>query len=122
MLFKPLIIINNIKNLFFPKICLGCNNFLFQKESNICTICRHELPLTNFHEVKNNPAEKVLQGRVKIEKISAFLWYHKNGMVQQLIHKLKYKDFQEIGVFLGNWYGQELYEAKFYQNIDVVIH
>ena len=121
MFFRILNIANNIKNLFFPEICFGCNNFLTMGEKTICTICRHGLPLTNFHNIKENPAKKVFYGRVEIENASAFIWYHKNTITQQLIHNLKYKGHQEIGSFFGNWYGHELVKSSLYQNIDFVL-
>ena len=121
MLFGILNIANNIKSLFFPEICLSCNNFLITGEKTICTSCRHHLPLTNFHEMKDNPARKIFYGRVQIESASAFLWFEKNSMVQQLIHALKYNGHQEIGTMLGEWYGSELSEITSYSKIDLVI-
>lgn len=38
-----------------------------------------------------------------------------------LLHNLKYKGFEEIGLFLGNWLGYELKEMEPYSNIDLVI-
>lgn len=121
MFFRALNIANNIKNLFFPEICLSCNNFLFLGEKTICTTCRHELPLTNFFKCKENLTKKVFYGRVQIENASSFVWYKKNSPVQQLIHNLKYRGFEEVGSFFGNWYGHELSKSSLYQNIDLVI-
>ena len=44
----------SIINLFFPKACSGCNAILLSNESVICTDCRHEIPLTNHHNIPNN--------------------------------------------------------------------
>ena len=41
--------------------------------------------------------------------------------MQQLIHGLKYKGQEAIGVFLGKWLGGELKTLKAYNDIDVVI-
>ncbi|UOB19126.1 ComF family protein [Abyssalbus ytuae] len=121
MVFKNLNIGNNIKNLFFPEVCLGCNNFLLQGEEVICTICRNNLPITGFSHIHDNQAYKILYGRVRIEEASSFLWFYKNTIVQQLIHNLKYRGHEEIGTFLGTWYGHNLLESPFYKNIDIVI-
>ncbi|QLE01380.1 ComF family protein [Galbibacter sp. BG1] len=89
--------------------------------SFLCVSCRHELPITNFINENDNPAEKILFGRVKIENGASFLRYYKKGIVQQLIHHLKYKNREEVGVFFGKWMGQELAASKRFQHIDFVI-
>ena len=50
-----------------------------------------------------------------------FLGLKKKGKVQQLIHNLKYKGHDNIGIVLGNWLGGELKTTETYQNIDLVI-
>ena len=112
---------NNLINLFFPKVCLACTNALVDNEEYICTDCRHDLPVTNFHFDKSNEVEKVLYGRVKIENGTSLLRFQKKGIVQHLIHNLKYKGHQEVGEFLGAWLGEELKTIDAYKDIDVVI-
>ena len=41
--------------------------------------------------------------------------------MQQLIHHLKYKNQEQIGNFLGDWYGQLLKENKYVNDIDIVV-
>ncbi len=121
MFFRVLNILNDIKSLFFPEICFGCNDFLLSNEKTICTTCRHVLPVTNFHKIEDNPVKKVFYGRVIIENATSFIWFHKNSIVQQLIHNLKYRGFEEIGAFLGEWYGHELSGSPLYKKIDLVL-
>jgi len=113
--------IKNLLNLFFPKICYACSDLLNDNELHICTSCRHQLPVTNFHFDEDKTVEKVFYGRVKIEKATALLKFQKKGRVQHLLHNLKYKGHETIGQFLGAWLGQELSDTKDYGTIDVVI-
>ena len=113
--------IKNLLNLFFPKVCLACNNHLLDNELQICTNCRHELPLTNFHEDKENAVHKTLYGRVKLENATALLHFSKKGRVQQLIHNLKYRGQEEVGDLLGTWLGAELQSIPAYCEIDIVV-
>ena len=83
--------LQDITNLFFPKVCYTCQNQLDDFESYLCTTCRHSLPITNFHFNNDPTVKKVLYGRAKIENATALLRFEKKGIVQQLIHKLKYK-------------------------------
>lgn len=111
----------NLINLFFPKVCLSCNHALLDNEIYICTNCRHDLPVTNYHLDDSDQVKKVFYGRVKLKKATALLRFQKKGIVQQLIHNLKYKGHQEIGTFLGAWLGDELKNIDNYKDIDLVI-
>jgi ComF family protein len=79
------------------------------------------LPLTSFHSDTNNAVHKMLYGRVKLEQATALLHFSKKGIVQQLMHNLKYRGEQEIGKVLGEWLGEELASIEGYKTIDVVI-
>ncbi|MBN4057901.1 ComF family protein [Olleya sp. AH-315-K02] len=112
---------STIVNLFFPKLCYACSHLLTDNELHICTTCRHNLPVTNYHFENNDTVEKVFYGRVKIEQATALLRFEKKGIVQQLIHNLKYRGHETIGNVLGEWLGNELKTVEAYNNIDVVI-
>ncbi|WP_239455679.1 ComF family protein [Flavobacterium ginsenosidimutans] len=113
--------INYLINLFFPKVCDGCRGILLQNENVFCTICRHEMPLTQYHLNPKNEAIKKFYGKVDIQFASAFLYFNKKGMVQELIHNLKYKGHQEIGTVLGQWYVEDLKELQIEVPFDAVI-
>ena len=90
-------------------------------ESVICTHCRHEMPLTQYHLDSKNEAVKKFYGKIEIQHASAFLYFNKRGIVQELIHNLKYKGHEEIGSLLGNWYVEDLKELDLEIPFDVVI-
>ncbi|MEP1488205.1 MAG: phosphoribosyltransferase family protein [Algibacter sp.] len=113
--------IKSLANLFFPKVCYACLNYLNDNEDTICTNCRHDLPVTNFHFDDNKAVEKVLYGRAQIENGTALFRFEKKGLVQQLIHGLKYKGYENIGFILGDWLGAELREVTAYHDVDIVI-
>ncbi|UNZ00095.1 ComF family protein [Zhouia spongiae] len=64
---------------------------------------------------------KVFYGRIRPQHACALLQFHKKGIVQQLIHHLKYRRQEQIGEFLGAWMGSELKTIHNYQTIDYVI-
>ena len=100
---------------------MACNGHLPEKELMICVNCRHELPVTNFHLDDSDYVKKVFYGRVKLENATALLRFHKKGIVQQLIHNLKYRGHEEIGELLGDWLGEELKISDAFREIDIVI-
>lgn len=112
---------NHLLNLFFPKSCAGCHSFLLSDEKVICTQCRHEIPLTNHHKIKDNEIFQKFYGRIPLEYGSALFYFHKKGIVQEMIHKLKYKGHEEISETIGNWYAAELKDLKQIKNIDYII-
>lgn len=113
--------IKNLLNIFFPKVCFGCSGFLIDNEEFICTKCRHDLPVTNYHFNEDDTIERIFYGRVKIEQATSLLTFEKKSIVQHLLHNLKYKGHEDIGEFLGKWLGHELSTVSSYKNIDIVI-
>ena len=113
--------LKNLINLFFPEVCLGCKAFLVANEMVICTNCRHEIPLTQHHLNPENDAVKLFYGRIPLEFASSMLGFHKKGMVQELIHNLKYYGHQNIGTVLGNWYAEDLKSVASVKNIDIIV-
>ncbi|TGD58464.1 ComF family protein [Flavobacterium humi] len=107
--------------LFFPEICSGCSEILLENETSICVACRHHLPLTNHLLDIENEGFKRFYGRIPVAHSSAMLYYHKKGIVQQLIHNLKYKNHQEIGTLLGNWYAEDLKANLTLKDVDYIV-
>jgi ComF family protein len=112
---------NYLIDLFFPRVCSGCNEILLGTEEVICTKCRHEIPLTNHHIQHENETFKKFYGRAPIEFAASFFYFHKKSIVQELIHNLKYRGHQEIGTVLGNWYAYELQNSPVFKTIDAII-
>jgi hypothetical protein len=112
---------NHLLNLFFPKSCAGCHSFLLSDEKVICTQCRHEVPLTNHHKIQDNEIFQKFYGRIPLEYGSALFYFHKKGIVQELIHNLKYKGQEEIGTVLGEWYAYELKNIEILESVDEII-
>ena len=91
------------------------------KKNTICTFCRHDLPLTNFLSYTDNTVSKIFYGRITIEKAYSLLFFRKKSITKNLIHELKYKGNQEIGVFFGNWLGEMLAENNQFSDVDYIV-
>mgnify|MGYP000906254986 CR=1 FL=1 len=113
--------LKDVLHLFFPKICITCESKLLQSEKIICTLCRHDLPMICYKDYKYNKITKAFYGRIPIEKATSFLFYRKDGKTKDLIHHLKYKGNQEIGTFIGDWFGQILANSNEFNTIDCII-
>lgn len=114
-------ILNDILNLFFPNLCIICNEALNRHEVQICIRCVNDIPRTNFHLQADNPVEKRFWGRANIEKGTSYFYFRKGSPFQKLLHALKYKGNQEIGLKMGKLAAAELQEDLFFADIDCII-
>ncbi len=113
--------LRDLAYLFFPIYCAACDKPLYKNERLLCTTCRHILPLSNFHNVNAKKIEKVFYGRIKIENATSLFVFQKHGLVQNLIHNLKYRGREEIGIEIGRWLAEEISQNSDYQSIDAII-
>lgn len=107
--------------MLLPPVCFGCNAHLIRGEQHLCTVCRNDLPLTDYTFNDENPIDRIFYGRINVKKASSFLFFSESGIVKQLIHHLKYKNQEQIGVFLGDWYGSILKNDRSLGKIDAVV-
>jgi ComF family protein len=114
-------IVNDINTLLLPVACFGCNARLNRGEKHLCTVCRHQLPLTEYTFNDENPIDRIFYGRINIKKANSFLFFTDIGIVKNIIHHLKYKNQEQIGAFLGDWFGHIIKENNHLKNIDYVI-
>jgi ComF family protein len=108
-------------NLFYPRICAGCEAFLLEDEKVICTQCRHQIPLTNHLAIPNNEAFQKFYGKIPVEFAAALFYFHKEGIVQEMIHKLKYKGHEEIGTAIGVWFAEELKNYDSLKDVSCIV-
>ncbi|MGB0890732.1 MAG: ComF family protein [Flavobacteriaceae bacterium] len=113
--------LKDIFYLFFPKICATCSSRLLQNEELVCIECRHDLPIICYNNYKKNKIAAIFYGRVPIENAISFLYFNKGGKTQELIHQLKYKGNENIGDFIGKWFGQNLKKSNEFIDIDYII-
>jgi ComF family protein len=107
--------------LFYPRICVACHTSLVKGEDVLCTSCLVQLPKTAYHRDHENPVRNRLAGRLPLAFASAFLKFRKGGLVQSLLHELKYNNRPEIGVRMGHLYGVELMESGLDASFDVIV-
>ena len=113
--------LNDILELFYPSTCVGCSNNLSEKNIIICPHCFHDLPYAYYTNQKNNPLDQLFYGKVPYVLATSLFLFQPKGIVQNLIHELKYNNNQNIGTLLGSLLSQELLSAKNIKPIDYII-
>jgi ComF family protein len=107
--------------LFYPNVCAVCHTDLSEGEEAICTPCLYRLPRTKYWLDRENPVAQIFWGRVAIENACAFFFFHKGSKYRKLLHLLKYRGRQEIGVVLGRELGMELRRSNRFNTLDVIV-
>ena len=87
----------------------------------LCTRCILNLPKTNYHTEPDNIIKTRLTGRLPLSYAMAFLKFRKTGIVQHILHQLKYNNHPEVGVRLGKLYGKDLADAGYSQRFDLIV-
>lgn len=112
---------NDFLSLIFPNVCALCGRSLIDGEEAICLQCLYRLPLTNFHNDRNNKVELRFFGKIDVQEASSLFYFNKGSDFRHLIHLLKYKDRKDIGETLGRFAAQELLKSKTFRDVDYII-
>lgn len=113
--------LNDFISLLFPDYCLACAGFIVKGEQTMCTRCLTELPKTSYHLRSDNPIKNRLLGRLPLTYGWAYLRFRKSGIVQHLMHQLKYNNCPEVGIRLGMAYGHEIIHAGMPCPFDMIV-
>lgn len=106
--------------LLYPNVCVHCQGVLVKNEEILCTSCLLDLPLTHHHEHHENPVYQSLSFLDRLDFAGSHLQFHKQGVAQSLLHKLKYSNRYDVGIYMGQMIGREWYQ-KIAGKVDYVI-
>ncbi len=96
-------------DLLFPTLCLGCTRSLGANEKVLCAHCRVNLPETGqYRQPDPDSILNKFAGKVPIEFVASYLHFAKGGIVQKLIHRIKYKGQKEAAKEIAIWFGYYL--------------
>ena len=105
-------VFDDLLQTLFPNYCLGCKSAV-PKKTILCLHCLSELPKTNSHLSNSNPLVNLLQQLAPISYATSLFYFEQQGLVQQLIHQLKYMNREQLGNFFGTQLGQKLVNSPF---------
>ena len=113
--------IQDFVSLFFPRVCLTCGNALENGLDELCVSCLQKLPKTENYKEMVPEFDQRFSERSLLKHVLVYLFFEKRGMVQKLLHELKYNDKPEVGRLLGAWYGQELALGGYRDAFDLIV-
>lgn len=112
---------SDIYELFYPKICGACNGMLLKGEMHLCFTCLNNLPFTKFENIKENPAQKLFEGRIPIEFATSYLYFSKSELTQNILHNIKYRYRKQLATFVGQQLGASILQKHQEHQFDSII-
>lgn len=108
-------------NLFFPRQCAVCGASLQEGEEAICLKCNIDMPRTGYHHQKDNPVERMLWGKIPLERATSYFFYHKGSDFRRVLHQLKYGGRKDLGEAMGRFMAAELLTSGFFREVDMIV-
>ncbi|GAP71838.1 phosphoribosyl transferase [Candidatus Symbiothrix dinenymphae] len=114
---------NALLSLFYPSLCVGCDEVLMQNEVFFCLDCLLHLPKTNYHchDVGDNPAVDRFAGKIPVQQAVSYLYYSKEGLGQKIVGAIKYHGNTALGSWVGNYMAREMATSDFFADVDYII-
>lgn len=111
----------DLKDFFFPRMCLGCGRKLLVSEEGLCVRCLMDLPKTHLLNSPGNEMEKSLWVHPQMCRASALYFYTKGGTLSKILQGMKYQHRKSLCVQMGRLIGTELRPSGFFQGVDCLI-
>ena len=112
---------SDLLHILFPQTCAGCDAALLHQEEVLCSSCLFHLPMTDFHLDRDNAAARQLWGKLDARFAVSMMRMPKTSFVENIIHKIKYRNQPEIATHLGKVYGAVLTKSGLAENIDLIV-
>src|SRR5262245_13503536 len=112
---------NGIVHLLYPQLCAGCSKPLMDGEQVLCISCNIEIPETHCHHIADNETAMRFAGRIPFVHATSYAWFTNGGLLQHLVHELKYRNRKCIGIYLGILFGRALQGTDWIKDIDVLV-
>ncbi|MBK8502304.1 MAG: ComF family protein [Saprospiraceae bacterium] len=114
-------IIDDLLYLVYPNLCVGCHEEAVHDEELFCINCETKLPLTDFHEIQPNEATDRMAGGFGFLRGLSMFRFYPGGMVQHMIHEIKYRGQTNIARRLGRRYGVLLKELPDFIDLHCIV-
>lgn len=114
-------IVSDVIQMLYPHTCRGCGRDMLSRDQWLCLRCLGDLPHTQFAYFPGNDIERVFNGRMPLKAAHSEFYFSKGQLLQHLVHLLKYKAQQDVGIYLGEMAGQTLLKSGRFQGIDYIV-
>lgn len=114
-----------MKCVLVDRHCLNCGAALEIDEIAVCKNCEattlKDLFASPMLKYKDNVVEQRLMGLTPFETAASLMPFEINTLSQQLIHDLKYNNYQSIGTLLGKAIATQIQQSNRYTQFDYIV-
>jgi ComF family protein len=112
---------NSLLHFLYPSLCEGCRKALLPGEEVLCISCCMALPQTKYHHIELNETALRFAGRFPFIQATSFAYFIRDGVLQHLLHQLKYEGRKKNGLFLGHQLGASLRQTAWATGISCIL-
>lgn len=88
-------------DLFFPKLCPGCDREILPQKKILCFECELELPFCYNHWINGEESFLFSNQIPNIHHAISLYYFEENSVLEKMLYQLKYGGNKEIGRFFG---------------------
>lgn len=114
-------IFESIAHTLYPNLCIGCETEPKANQNYFCVECLSKMPYTDHFRIKQNIVTNHLKGRVPIHHGAALMYFRQSGIVQNMIHRIKYKGDALLAYTLGEIAGDNIKNSEYFSKPDIII-
>ena len=118
---KILNIFDDIIYTLYPDLCLACDKKAKSKSSYFCISCGVHIPFSDHFEIEDHFVSRHFYGRVQFAFVGALFVFREGDVVQDMLHRLKYKKAAEVGTCMGELIAERAAQCPFFAPPDMVI-
>ena len=112
---------NDLRDFFFPRMCLACGEKLLRGEERVCLRCLSDLPKTRILNTPGNEMESRMWAHENLRRASSLYYYAKGGSVSKILHGMKYQNRKALCEQMGRMLALELKPTGFFEGIDYLV-
>lgn len=110
-----------LRELFFPRRCVVCGEFLDADAEDLCGNCLEDLPLTYQWDIVQNAAFERLARRFDIEAAAALFFFRPESDFRKTIYAIKYGGRRHLARQMGCLLGTHLARNREFRRCQAVV-
>lgn len=116
----PLSFLNPLYRFVFPPVCFVCDAPLEEDERRVCRSCWSSIKTLSAEDSLYREMNSRLTSSGDIAGLVSAYHFEKEGVIQSLIHQLKYEGITTLGVELGKRLGELIVQSS-HKSIDALL-
>jgi len=112
---------NDFLSIIYPHCCAACEDAYALEGDHFCLRCRTKISNTDHFENEENELLIRLAGRVETQHGAALFKFIKEGIIQEVVHKIKYKGRDDLIYSFGQQFGAKLLSSDLFKPIDLIL-